>query len=85
MAAPALQVMLDPRLPPTRKQNFSEDNRDFMTTLSGFHHIRVHAPGATESATVGNNFSCMICGSPLKEDVKFRLLGGEAGWGGVGG
>lgn len=46
-------------------------------TLTGFHHIRVHAPGATESATVGNNFSCMICGSALKEDVKFRLLGGE--------
>lgn len=45
---------------------------------SGFHHIRVHAPGATESATVGNNFSCMICSYPLKEDVKFRVLGGES-------
>ncbi|XP_073344908.1 minichromosome maintenance domain-containing protein 2 [Pagrus major] len=42
---------------------------------TGFHHIRIHAPGATESATVGNNFSCMICSSPLKEDVKFRVLG----------
>ncbi|XP_070784306.1 minichromosome maintenance domain-containing protein 2 [Enoplosus armatus] len=42
---------------------------------TGFHHIRVHAPGATESATVRNNFSCMICSSPLKEDVKFRVLG----------
>ncbi|TMS15937.1 hypothetical protein E3U43_013230 [Larimichthys crocea] len=42
---------------------------------TGFHHIRVHAPGATESATVGNNFSCMICSYPLKEDVKFRVLG----------
>ncbi|KAM9337205.1 minichromosome maintenance domain-containing protein 2 [Symphorus nematophorus] len=42
---------------------------------TGFHHIRVHAPGATESATVGNNFSCMVCSSPLKEDVKFRVLG----------
>lgn len=43
----------------------------------GFHHIRVHAPGATESATVRNDFSCMICSSPLKEDVKFRVLGGK--------
>ncbi|XP_054478733.1 minichromosome maintenance domain-containing protein 2 [Anoplopoma fimbria] len=42
---------------------------------TGFHHIRVHAPGATESLTVRNNFSCMICSSPLKEDVKFRVLG----------
>ncbi|XP_008394464.1 minichromosome maintenance domain-containing protein 2 isoform X2 [Poecilia reticulata] len=42
---------------------------------TGFHHIRVHAPGATESATVRNDFSCMICSSPLKEDVKFRVLG----------
>ncbi|CAJ1082214.1 minichromosome maintenance domain-containing protein 2 isoform X2 [Xyrichtys novacula] len=41
----------------------------------GFHHIRVHAPGATESATVRNDFSCMVCSSPLKEDVKFRVLG----------
>lgn len=45
--------------------------------LAGFNHIRVHAPGATESATVGNNFNCMICSSPLKEDLKFRVLGGE--------
>ena len=43
----------------------------------GFHHIRVHRPGATESATVGNNLNCMMCSSPLKEDVKFRVLGGE--------
>lgn len=43
----------------------------------GFHHIRVHAPGATESATVGNTFSCLMCSSQLKEDVKFRVLGGE--------
>lgn len=48
-----------------------------MRTL-GFHHIRVHAPGAKESATVRNDFSCMICSSPLKEDVKFRVLGGES-------
>ncbi|XP_008286662.1 MCM domain-containing protein 2-like, partial [Stegastes partitus] len=41
----------------------------------GFHHIRVHAPGATESATVRNHFCCMMCGSQLKEDVKFRVLG----------
>lgn len=43
----------------------------------GFHHIRVHTPGATESATVGNNLSCTMCSSPLKEDVKFRMLGGQ--------
>ncbi|XP_026218529.1 minichromosome maintenance domain-containing protein 2 isoform X2 [Anabas testudineus] len=42
---------------------------------TGFHHIRVHAPGATESATVRNDFTCMICNSQLKEDVKFRVLG----------
>ncbi|KAK1884957.1 Minichromosome maintenance domain containing protein 2 [Dissostichus eleginoides] len=42
---------------------------------AGFHHIRVHAPGATESATVRNDFICRICGSALKEDVKFRVLG----------
>ncbi|PWA18208.1 hypothetical protein CCH79_00004176 [Gambusia affinis] len=42
---------------------------------TGFHHIRVHAPGATESATVRNDFSCVICSSQLKEDVKFRVLG----------
>ncbi|XP_061777816.1 minichromosome maintenance domain-containing protein 2 isoform X1 [Nerophis ophidion] len=42
---------------------------------SGFHHIRVHAPGATESATVRNDFSCKTCSSPLKEDIQFRVLG----------
>ncbi|XP_077364838.1 minichromosome maintenance domain-containing protein 2 [Festucalex cinctus] len=41
----------------------------------GFHNIRVHTPGATESATVRDNFICMACTSPLKEDVKFRVLG----------
>ncbi|XP_076017229.1 minichromosome maintenance domain-containing protein 2 [Genypterus blacodes] len=41
----------------------------------GFNHVRVHVPGATESATVRNDFSCLICSSPLKEDVKFRVLG----------
>lgn len=45
----------------------------------GFHHIRVHTPGATESATVGNNLSCTMCSSLLKEDVKFRVLGGKLG------
>ncbi|KTF87109.1 hypothetical protein cypCar_00014994 [Cyprinus carpio] len=43
----------------------------------GFHHIRVHAPGATESATVRSDFTCFLCSSPLKEDVKSRVLGGE--------
>ncbi|XP_072514098.1 minichromosome maintenance domain-containing protein 2 [Salminus brasiliensis] len=41
----------------------------------GFHHIRVHAPGATESATVRSGFICFLCSSPLKEDVKSRVLG----------
>ncbi|XP_076869483.1 minichromosome maintenance domain-containing protein 2 isoform X1 [Brachyhypopomus gauderio] len=41
----------------------------------GFHHIRVHAPGATESATVRSDFTCFLCTSPLKEDVKSRVLG----------
>ncbi|KAF5897498.1 minichromosome maintenance domain-containing protein 2, partial [Clarias magur] len=40
-----------------------------------FHHIRVHAPGATESATVRSHFICFLCSSPLKEDVKSRVLG----------
>ncbi|XP_016129776.1 minichromosome maintenance domain-containing protein 2 [Sinocyclocheilus grahami] len=41
----------------------------------GFQHIRVHAPGATESATVRSDFTCFLCSSPLKEDVKSRVLG----------
>ncbi|XP_056220463.1 minichromosome maintenance domain-containing protein 2 [Seriola aureovittata] len=48
---------------------------DDCPSSTGFHHIRVHAPGATESATVRNDFSCMTCNSQLKEDVKFRVLG----------
>ncbi|KAB5533272.1 hypothetical protein PHYPO_G00129890 [Pangasianodon hypophthalmus] len=43
----------------------------------GFHHIRVHAPGATESATVRSDFICFLCSSPLKEDVKSRVLGNK--------
>ncbi|KAK0134600.1 Minichromosome maintenance domain-containing protein 2 [Merluccius polli] len=42
---------------------------------TGFHHIRVHSPGATESATVRNDFSCLVCRAPLREDVTFRVLG----------
>ncbi|XP_064189080.1 minichromosome maintenance domain-containing protein 2 isoform X1 [Anguilla rostrata] len=41
----------------------------------GFHHIRVHSPGATESVTVRGGFTCALCSAPLKEDVKFRVLG----------
>ncbi|KAL7840703.1 hypothetical protein AOLI_G00260260 [Acnodon oligacanthus] len=41
----------------------------------GFHHIRVHAPGATESATVRSDFICFLCSSPLREDMKSRVLG----------
>ncbi|XP_053467372.1 minichromosome maintenance domain-containing protein 2 [Ictalurus furcatus] len=43
----------------------------------GFHHIRVHAPGATESSTVRSDFVCFLCSSPLKEDVKSRVLGNK--------
>ncbi|NXJ95711.1 MCMD2 protein, partial [Corythaixoides concolor] len=40
-----------------------------------FRYIRVHLPGATESATVRNDFVCSLCSSPLQEDMKFRVLG----------
>ncbi|NXW29290.1 MCMD2 protein, partial [Phaetusa simplex] len=40
-----------------------------------FRYIRVHMPGATESATVRNDFVCSLCSSPLQEDMKFRVLG----------
>ncbi|XP_021241890.1 MCM domain-containing protein 2 isoform X6 [Numida meleagris] len=43
----------------------------------GFRYIRVHLPGATESATVRNDFVCSLCSSPLQEDMKFRVLGDE--------
>ncbi|XP_021241887.1 MCM domain-containing protein 2 isoform X3 [Numida meleagris] len=43
----------------------------------GFRYIRVHLPGATESATVRNDFVCSLCSSPLQEDMKFRVLGGR--------
>ncbi|KAF3822517.1 hypothetical protein GH733_007891, partial [Mirounga leonina] len=39
-------------------------------------YIRVHVPGATESATVRNDFLCNLCSSSLQEDRKFRVLGG---------
>nr|XP_004653363.3 minichromosome maintenance domain-containing protein 2 [Jaculus jaculus] len=41
----------------------------------GFQYIRVHVPGATESATVRNDFLCHLCSSSLQEDRKFRVLG----------
>ncbi|EHA99343.1 hypothetical protein GW7_03617 [Heterocephalus glaber] len=41
----------------------------------GFQYIRVHMPGATESATVRNDFLCNLCSSSLQEDRKFRVLG----------
>lgn len=44
---------------------------------SGFQYIRVHVPGATESATVRNDFVCDLCASSLQEDRKFRVLGGK--------
>ncbi|KAM4029002.1 minichromosome maintenance domain-containing protein 2 isoform 2-T3 [Anomaloglossus baeobatrachus] len=39
-----------------------------------FRYIRIHTPGATESATVRQDFFCDLCTSPLKEDVKYRVL-----------
>ncbi|XP_039234370.1 minichromosome maintenance domain-containing protein 2 isoform X3 [Pipra filicauda] len=44
----------------------------------GFRYIRVHCPGATESATVRTDFVCSLCSSPLQEDMKFRVLGGPS-------
>ncbi|XP_054446195.1 minichromosome maintenance domain-containing protein 2 [Pteronotus mesoamericanus] len=41
----------------------------------GFQYVRVHVPGATESATVRNDFLCNLCSSSLQEDRKFRVLG----------
>ncbi|EDL14294.1 mCG131358 [Mus musculus] len=43
----------------------------------GFQYVRVHVPGATESATVRNDFLCSLCSSSLQEDRKFRVLGDE--------
>ncbi|XP_075067480.1 minichromosome maintenance domain-containing protein 2 [Mixophyes fleayi] len=40
-----------------------------------FRYIRVHIPGATESATVRQDFVCDLCSTPLKEDMKYRVLG----------
>ncbi|XP_069816084.1 minichromosome maintenance domain-containing protein 2 isoform X2 [Dendropsophus ebraccatus] len=40
-----------------------------------FRYIRIHTPGATESATVRQDFFCDLCTSPLKEDMKYRVLG----------
>lgn len=34
-------------------------------------------PGATESATIRNDFLCNLCASSLQEDRKFRVLGGN--------
>ncbi|XP_067887010.1 minichromosome maintenance domain-containing protein 2 isoform X1 [Heterodontus francisci] len=50
----------------------SESSCPFST---GFQYIRVHTVGATESATVRNDFTCTLCNAALKEDVKFRVLG----------
>ncbi|XP_078072407.1 minichromosome maintenance domain-containing protein 2 [Mustelus asterias] len=50
----------------------SESSCPFST---GFQYIRVHTVGATESATVRNDFTCTLCNSALQEDVKFRVLG----------
>ncbi|XP_062986875.1 minichromosome maintenance domain-containing protein 2 [Elgaria multicarinata webbii] len=41
----------------------------------GFQYIRVHTPGATESATLRNDFVCSLCTVPLQENMKYRVLG----------
>ncbi|KAJ7338890.1 hypothetical protein JRQ81_012792 [Phrynocephalus forsythii] len=41
----------------------------------GFHYVRVHTPGATESATLRHDFVCSLCTSPVREDMKYRVLG----------
>ncbi|KAE8598867.1 hypothetical protein XENTR_v10016971 [Xenopus tropicalis] len=43
--------------------------------MSGFRYIRVHVPGATESATIRTDFVCDLCASLLREDMKYRVLG----------
>ncbi|XP_048121892.1 minichromosome maintenance domain-containing protein 2 isoform X2 [Alosa alosa] len=58
----------------TQGARFLCSNED-CSGAEGFHHIRVHAPGATETATVRSDFTCLLCSSPLKEDVKSRVLG----------
>ncbi|XP_078543336.1 minichromosome maintenance domain-containing protein 2 isoform X2 [Lissotriton helveticus] len=50
----------------------SEENCPYS---QGYQYIRVHTPGATESATIRQDFSCDLCASPLKEDMKSRVLG----------
>nr|XP_013027969.2 minichromosome maintenance domain-containing protein 2 isoform X4 [Anser cygnoides] len=52
-------------------QKFVHDCKKY----NGFRYIRVHLPGATESATVRNDFVCSLCSSALQEDMKFRVLG----------
>ncbi|XP_041422375.1 minichromosome maintenance domain-containing protein 2 isoform X2 [Xenopus laevis] len=50
----------------------SEKNCPFS---EGFRYIRVHIPGATESATIRTDFVCSLCSSLLREDMKYRVLG----------
>ncbi|KAM4688930.1 LOW QUALITY PROTEIN: minichromosome maintenance domain-containing protein 2 [Discoglossus pictus] len=50
----------------------SDENCPFS---EGFRYIRVHVPGASESATVRHDFVCDLCALPLKEDMKYRVLG----------
>uniref|UniRef100_A0A8C4WT59 Minichromosome maintenance domain-containing protein 2 n=1 Tax=Eptatretus burgeri TaxID=7764 RepID=A0A8C4WT59_EPTBU len=43
--------------------------------VTGNYHLRVHVPGASETTVVRSDFSCSLCASTLKEDMKYRTLG----------
>uniref|UniRef100_UPI00358EF11C minichromosome maintenance domain-containing protein 2 n=1 Tax=Myxine glutinosa TaxID=7769 RepID=UPI00358EF11C len=43
--------------------------------MTGNYHLRVHVPGASETTVVRSDFSCSLCASTLKEDMKYRTLG----------
>ncbi|XP_041922920.1 minichromosome maintenance domain-containing protein 2 isoform X2 [Alosa sapidissima] len=74
MAMEGLVIAMTPVTKYTQGARFLCSNED-CSGAEGFHHIRVHAPGATETATVRSDFTCLLCSSPLKEDVKSRVLG----------
>ena len=40
-------------------------------------YIRLHVAGTSEASVVRSDFTCLICGSALAEDVAFRTLSSE--------
>lgn len=40
-------------------------------------YISMHMAGASESATVGKEWTCYVCGAQLVEDVSCRTLAGN--------